>query len=228
MAHQYGMQTARDIPLIITSAASSSERRITPSWTIAHLKAKLESVTGISPSSQKLLLRLPNQPEQVVEATDEETVRVEQWQLADYAELHVRLRGQIILQIILQRFSSACVSSHKISLKPLCFFCKPPRMTKLMSHIIFLQRLTTEQVVSLNPQASNSIPSDLSRVPKYTMPAEAYEALPSTVLAYKKSHHIGRFDPNLTEIQQQKVQVAWEEIKSKSEWSSYPCRAMQP
>ena len=95
MAPQYGMQAARDIPLIVTSAASSSERRITPSWTVAQLKAKLEPVTGISPSSQRLLLRLPNLPERVVEAADEETAQVGQWQLADYAELHVRVRGQI-------------------------------------------------------------------------------------------------------------------------------------
>lgn len=83
------MQTARDIPLIITSAASSSERRITPSWTIAHLKTKLEPVTGIPSSSQKLLLRLPNRPERVLEAADEEMVQVGQWQLVDYAEIHV-------------------------------------------------------------------------------------------------------------------------------------------
>ena len=60
------------------------------------------------------------------------------------------------------------------------------------------------------------------------MPAETYEALPSTVLAYKKTHHIGRFDPNVTENQQQKIQEAWQEIESKSRCSSYPCRAMQP
>ena len=89
MAYQSGMQTARDIPLIITSAAASSERRITPSWTIAQLKAKLEPVTGIPPSSQKLSLRVPNQAERVLEATDEETVQVGQWQLVDYAEIHV-------------------------------------------------------------------------------------------------------------------------------------------
>ena len=51
------------------------------------------------------------------------------------------------------------------------------------------------------------------------MSAETYEALPSTVLAYKKNHHIGRFDPNVTQIQQQKIQEAWQEIDSKSEWS---------
>ena len=54
------------------------------------------------------------------------------------------------------------------------------------------------------------------------MPVETYDALPSTVLAYKKAHHIGRFDPNATEIQQQKIREAWEEIEGKSERSSVP------
>ena len=83
------MQTSRDIPLIITSAASSSERRITPSWTVAQLKTKLEPVTGIPPASQRLLLRTPSRPERVIEAANEETVQVGQWQLEHYAEIHV-------------------------------------------------------------------------------------------------------------------------------------------
>lgn len=54
------------------------------------------------------------------------------------------------------------------------------------------------------------------------MPVDTYDALPSTVLAYKKAHHIGRFDPNATEVQQRKVREAWEEIESKSERSFIP------
>ena len=88
-APKHKMQSARDIPMIIASAASSSERRITPSWTIAHLKTKLEPVTGIPPTSQKLLLRTPGRPEKVIEAANEESAQVGQWQLVDYAEIHV-------------------------------------------------------------------------------------------------------------------------------------------
>lgn len=83
------MQTAHDIPLQITSENSASERRITPSWSIAHLKTKLEPVTGIPPSSQKLALRLPNQPELAVEAADEENVQLASFPLQAYAEIHV-------------------------------------------------------------------------------------------------------------------------------------------
>ena len=84
------MATARDIPLLITSTASSSERRITPSWTIARLKTKLEPVTGLPPASQRLTLRLPDQQQEIaIEAEDEESVQVGRWPLVAYAELKV-------------------------------------------------------------------------------------------------------------------------------------------
>lgn len=84
------MQTAHDIPIQITSENSGSERRITPSWTIAQLKTKLESVTGIPPSSQRLGLRLPSRPEIAIEAPDEESVLVARFPLQTYAEIYVR------------------------------------------------------------------------------------------------------------------------------------------
>jgi tubulin-specific chaperone B len=43
-----------DIITYITSELISSEKRITPSWTVSQLKSKLEPITGIPPSSQKL------------------------------------------------------------------------------------------------------------------------------------------------------------------------------
>ena len=86
------MTTARDIPILITSTASSSERRITPSWTIAHLKSKLEPVTGLAPSSQILALRLPDrQEETAIEAEDEESVQIGRWPLVAYAEIKVSI-----------------------------------------------------------------------------------------------------------------------------------------
>ena len=86
------MATSRDIPLLITSTASSSERRITPSWTITHLKAKLEPVTGIPPGSQKLSLRLPDQPQETsIEAEDEDIVEIGNWPLVAYAEIKVQV-----------------------------------------------------------------------------------------------------------------------------------------
>ena len=83
------MQTAHDIPLQVTSENSGSERRITPSWSIAQLKTKLEPVTGVPPSAQKLSLRLPNQPEIALEAADEENMQLARFPLQAYAEIHV-------------------------------------------------------------------------------------------------------------------------------------------
>ncbi len=59
------LQTAHDIPILITVPGTSTtsvpllsaERRISPAWTIEQLKAKLEPVTGIPPSAQKLRTR---------------------------------------------------------------------------------------------------------------------------------------------------------------------------
>ena len=59
------LQTPHDIPLQITVPADdstgpplvSSERRITPSWTVDQLKTKLEPITGIPATSQTLRTR---------------------------------------------------------------------------------------------------------------------------------------------------------------------------
>lgn len=59
------LQTAVDIPLTITVPSDTknpnnspplvrAERRVTPSWTLSELKAKLEPVTGVPASSQSL------------------------------------------------------------------------------------------------------------------------------------------------------------------------------
>ncbi|EHL02370.1 putative Cell polarity protein alp11 [Glarea lozoyensis 74030] len=82
------VQTAADIPLLVSSENASTERRITPSWTIGQLKAKLEPVTGIPPLAQKLTLRHGNQST-VIEASDEENTQLAKFPLAPYAEILV-------------------------------------------------------------------------------------------------------------------------------------------
>ncbi|KAL8750965.1 MAG: hypothetical protein Q9199_006739 [Rusavskia elegans] len=66
-------------------------------------------------------------------------------------------------------------------------------------------------VASTDPASSTIIPPS-SSVPKYEMPVETYSSLPDTVLAYKKSHHIGRFDPHAPDSKQKKVADLWTEI----------------
>lgn len=83
------MASTHDIPMLITSTTASCERRITPSWTISQLKAKLESVTGIPIFSQQLTLVLPDQRNVVIEAKDEDAVQVNTFELIAYAQINV-------------------------------------------------------------------------------------------------------------------------------------------
>jgi hypothetical protein len=90
------LQTAGDIPLLVSSENASTERRITPSWTIGQWKSKLEPVTGIPPLSQKLTLKHGNQSTPI-EAADEENTQLGTFPLAPYAEIIVSREGFCIL-----------------------------------------------------------------------------------------------------------------------------------
>ncbi|KAI9849413.1 MAG: hypothetical protein M1838_000156 [Thelocarpon superellum] len=85
------LHTTADVSLLITSASSSSERRITPSWSIATLKSKLEPVTGIPPSSQRLVLHVGGaggvdddtlHDGREISAPDETKTTLENWRLS--------------------------------------------------------------------------------------------------------------------------------------------------
>ncbi|KAF2423178.1 hypothetical protein EJ08DRAFT_456075 [Tothia fuscella] len=82
-------QTSADVPLLIKSANSGSERRISPSWSIAHLKTRLEPITGIPASTQKLSLRVGSQDAVALEAVDEENTQLSHFALQAYAEIFV-------------------------------------------------------------------------------------------------------------------------------------------
>ncbi|OHF00407.1 CAP-Gly domain-containing protein [Colletotrichum orchidophilum] len=77
-----------DVPLHVISENSSSERRITPSWTISQLRSKLEPITGIPPSSQRISLKTAS-ASAPIEASDEENTYLTAFPLAPYAELYV-------------------------------------------------------------------------------------------------------------------------------------------
>lgn len=59
------------------------------------------------------------------------------------------------------------------------------------------------------------------------MPESQYSTLPSTVLAYKKDHKIGRFDPRAPEIQARKAQEMWHEVQERRK-STYPAIPSPP
>lgn len=77
------------MPLLIASANSSSERRITPGWSIAHFKTRLEPITGIPASAQRLSLRIGSQDPVALEAADEQSTQLASFPLQAYAEIYV-------------------------------------------------------------------------------------------------------------------------------------------
>ena len=77
------------------------------------------------------------------------------------------------------------------------------------------------KVSSVSPSPISTLPS-LSSVPKYEMPESKYATLSDTVLAYKKDHKIGRFDPAAPEIQEQKVREMWKEVEERSKSDADP------
>lgn len=77
-----------DIPLQVVSENSSSERRITPAWSISTLKTKLEPVTGIPPSFQQIFLKTLAHETLPIAANDEDSACLASFPLVAYAELH--------------------------------------------------------------------------------------------------------------------------------------------
>lgn len=80
-----------DIPLQVISEAASSERRITPSWSITQLRTKLEPITGVPPFAQRISLKTASSQTVPIEAADEDHTLLSAFPLAAYAELHVSL-----------------------------------------------------------------------------------------------------------------------------------------
>ena len=109
------MAAAADVPLLITSENSSSERRVTPAWTIAHLKGRLEPITGIPAGCQKLQLKIASQAPQPIEAADEDATQVYQWPLQPYAEIHV---GEDFSVFPYLRSENECKTSKQTAVRP--------------------------------------------------------------------------------------------------------------
>lgn len=63
--------------------------------------------------------------------------------------------------------------------------------------------------------------TDVSAVQKYEMPQEEYEKKTDSVLAWKKAHHLGRFDPDAGSIEEQKIRAIEREIEERGNGVSY-------
>jgi tubulin-folding cofactor B len=81
--------SAADVPLLIVSENAHSERRISPAWTVSQLKARLEPITGIPASSQRLVLKAAACADQDLQTVDEEKTQLVAFKLQSYAELDV-------------------------------------------------------------------------------------------------------------------------------------------
>ncbi|KAJ5603574.1 hypothetical protein N7537_006530 [Penicillium hordei] len=88
--------TPMDISVIITNAALAkpgnseprflTERRITPTWTVMQVKAKLETMTGIPPACQRLRVKVPGRPDQWADGDDR---LIGDWGLVKGSEIEV-------------------------------------------------------------------------------------------------------------------------------------------
>lgn len=112
------LQTAGDIPLKISSENSgpNSERRITPSWTIGQLKAKLEPITGVPPLSQKLSLSMGGGQSIPIEAADEENTQLAIFPLAPYAEIKVNMCNLFISFDLLSQAKASWLATYQVML----------------------------------------------------------------------------------------------------------------
>ena len=82
----------RDIVILVHSETAITERRVTPSWTIADLKSKLEPVTVIPPSAQRLSYQFVNGNElESLDGLDADVVRISELHWQPYTKLMVSL-----------------------------------------------------------------------------------------------------------------------------------------
>lgn len=136
------LQSAADVPLLISSPNSSSERRISPSWSIAQLKARLEPITGVPASSQQLSLRVGSQDAVALIAPDEEQTRLAAFPLQPYAEITVSAPPAFSLNSrrspVLDQSYHAVLSRAATSLQPRlasllpCIFYSTPKLSSFM------------------------------------------------------------------------------------------------
>lgn len=79
-----------DISVFFTSALTSSERRISPQWTLAYLKQRLEPITGIAPENQ-ILQYFPHRSsnESIEIHSTDENATVANFNIVAYSRIHV-------------------------------------------------------------------------------------------------------------------------------------------
>lgn len=90
-----------DVPIFVTSEQTSSERRISPTWSIDELRGRLEHITGIPPSSQNILIYGSSNSSGPVpiNETDETKALIGQYNLVPYGRLHIEDTRPVSAQV---------------------------------------------------------------------------------------------------------------------------------
>lgn len=78
-----------DIHIYVTSSLTSSERRVSPQWTLEYLKSRLELITGVEPQHQKLYIYRTSNSSENVEVKNSNETLVSELSLKPYVRLHV-------------------------------------------------------------------------------------------------------------------------------------------
>ncbi|PHH55744.1 Cell polarity protein alp11 [Ceratocystis fimbriata CBS 114723] len=156
-----------DVSLFVVSDYSASERRITPSWSIDQLRAKMETVTGIPPSCQQISYKTPSGEVIPVSAADEEKTTLEGWNLSRQGEL----------------------------------------------------RINDTRPASARPNFT-----DMSNVEKYVMPDDEYDKKDDSVRAWKRTHKLGRFDPDAPRAEAERLSSMANEIEERGIKVGLRCR----
>lgn len=82
------------------------------------------------------------------------------------------------------------------------------------------------QVTDTRPPGLRPNYTDVSAVPKYELPPDAYEARTDSVLAWKKANHLGRFDPAAPSIEEQKAAASYREVAERHIALNARCRLL--
>lgn len=86
--------------------------------------------------------------------------------------------------------------------------------------------LIITQVTDTRPSGLRENFTDVSAVKKYEMPKDEYEARTDTVLAWKKTQKLGRFDPSAPSVEQQKIDAIDRDIQERGTYVTNAPRYM--
>lgn len=78
-----------DIEVYITSALTSSERRVLPQWSLGYFKQRLELITGVTPPDQKLQYYPHDDSLEVIDLPSDDNVLISLLSIRPYSRIHV-------------------------------------------------------------------------------------------------------------------------------------------